>query len=248
VDRGELDRWSREGRVTADCQVLPEGSDQWQWATDLYPHLSEEAAPAAPTETAAPQPKEPQTSQKPQAPPPASADIPTPPAKSAESRSPAKSPSSEPSPAPSAPAAGSGAFDFAAMEKTSPPTNQPGPFDFAPAETAPTTSSGPLDFGAGAAGARGRAGAKKGKKATKAKATPAAESEAGEPGAKSKVVALLLAFFLGAFGVHRFYLGYTMIGVLMLVTGGGCGIWALVDFILIAIGKVDRDAQGRPLT
>ncbi len=41
VARNELDAWYAEGRVTADCQLLLTGSAQWQWATDLYPALSE---------------------------------------------------------------------------------------------------------------------------------------------------------------------------------------------------------------
>lgn len=63
---------------------------------------------------------------------------------------------------------------------------------------------------------------------------------------KQWLVTLLLAFFLGSLGVHRFYTGYTVIGVVQLLTLGGCGIWALIDIIMIAIGKF-TDAQGRPL-
>lgn len=64
--------------------------------------------------------------------------------------------------------------------------------------------------------------------------------------AKSYVVALLLSFFLGYLGVDRFYLGHTGIGIAKLLTLGGCGIWALIDFILIAIRKV-ADSEGNPL-
>jgi TM2 domain-containing membrane protein YozV len=64
--------------------------------------------------------------------------------------------------------------------------------------------------------------------------------------AKSFTTALLLSFFLGGIGVDRFYLGYTGLGVAKLLTLGGCGIWALIDFIMIAMRKVPS-ADGRPL-
>lgn len=64
---------------------------------------------------------------------------------------------------------------------------------------------------------------------------------------KSKVTAALLAFFLGCFGIHRFYLGYTLIGVIQLLTAGGCGIWALIDFILILTGGL-KDSDGNELS
>jgi len=50
VSRQELDEWATEGRLTADSQILREGASQWQWATDLYPQLSQpqQPAPAAP--------------------------------------------------------------------------------------------------------------------------------------------------------------------------------------------------------
>jgi TM2 domain-containing membrane protein YozV len=57
------------------------------------------------------------------------------------------------------------------------------------------------------------------------------------------VMALLPAFF-GIFGVHRFYTGHTMIGILQLFTFGGCGIWQLIDLISIASGGF-RDANGQ---
>ena len=51
---------------------------------------------------------------------------------------------------------------------------------------------------------------------------------------RSFVATILLCFFLGTFGVHRFYAGKVGTGILMLVTIGGFGIWYLVDLILIA--------------
>lgn len=68
----------------------------------------------------------------------------------------------------------------------------------------------------------------------------------GGPGAKSFMTTLLLALFAGWAGVHRFYTGHTMIGVIQLLTCGGMGFWSLLDIIFIVTGKY-TDAQGRPL-
>ena len=64
------------------------------------------------------------------------------------------------------------------------------------------------------------------------------EMKKSEEGNKSKVTAALLAFFLGGLGIHRFYLGYTWQGVVQLLTAGGLGIWALIDFIRILTGSL----------
>ncbi|HEX5442111.1 MAG TPA: TM2 domain-containing protein [Ktedonobacterales bacterium] len=59
-------------------------------------------------------------------------------------------------------------------------------------------------------------------------------------------VALILSILLGELGVDRFYTGSIGLGILKLITFGGCGIWWIVDIILIATGSY-KDAQGRPL-
>ena len=141
VPRDELDAWRAEGRITADCQLLREGTDQWQWAGDVYAELNEDGqlAPANPTAAIAP------------------------------------------------------------------PSKQ--------------------------------------KAAPKPKQDPA---DAGPPSTRSRLVAGLLGIFLGPLGTHRFYLGYWVLGLAMLATAGGCGIWSLVDSILVFLGKVP-DADGRRL-
>ena len=55
---------------------------------------------------------------------------------------------------------------------------------------------------------------------------------------KSWVVAVVLWFFLGVIGIHRFYLGYIGLGVLYLLTAGFCGIGWIVDGILFATGSL----------
>lgn len=55
------------------------------------------------------------------------------------------------------------------------------------------------------------------------------------------IIAAILCFFLGYLGIHRFYLGYTTIGILQLITAGGCGIWALIDLIRILTGDLGRN-------
>ncbi len=82
-------------------------------------------------------------------------------------------------------------------------------------------------------------------------------------GAKSKIVAGLLGIFLGAFGVHNFYLGYTQKAVIQLVgtivgfilscivigvfVVSGIAIWGLIEGIMILCGKIDTDGQGNPI-
>ena len=63
---------------------------------------------------------------------------------------------------------------------------------------------------------------------------------------KDWLTKLLLCIFLGILGVHRFYTGHIAIGLIQLFTFGGCGIWWLIDLIMIATGSF-TDSNGLPL-
>ncbi|MGH2486167.1 MAG: TM2 domain-containing protein [Ktedonobacterales bacterium] len=63
---------------------------------------------------------------------------------------------------------------------------------------------------------------------------------------RSWLVTFLLCVFFGIFGVHRFYAGNIGTGLVQLFTGGGLGIWWLIDLIMIALGAF-RDDQGLPV-
>lgn len=146
VPRDELDGWYAEGRITIDCQLLREGTEQWQWAGDVYAELNaaEPQAPADPT-----------------------------------------------------PVVGA-----KAQQKS---------------------------------------------RAKRPQQTAEAPADEGPPSSRSRMVAGLLGIFLGPLGTHRFYLGYWVLGLAMLATGGGCGIWSLIDAVLVLIGKVP-DVDGRRLS
>ncbi len=70
--------------------------------------------------------------------------------------------------------------------------------------------------------------------------------EVSDTSEKGFVPTVLLCFFLGALGVHRFYVGKIGTGILQLLTFGGLGIWAMIDFIMIVVGSF-KDGDGRPI-
>ncbi len=63
---------------------------------------------------------------------------------------------------------------------------------------------------------------------------------------KNWTITLLLCIFLGSFGIHSFYVGKKIIGIIQLLTFGVFGIWTLIDLIMILVGKFE-DGRGRPL-
>jgi len=69
---------------------------------------------------------------------------------------------------------------------------------------------------------------------------------AASAGQKDRQMTLLLCLFLGTVGMHRFYTGHTGIGVVQLLTLGGCGIWTLIDLMAILTGTF-TGANGLPL-
>lgn len=78
-----------------------------------------------------------------------------------------------------------------------------------------------------------------------AQGRPLAREVVGTP-TKSQGTAYLLSIFLGSLGADRFYLGQTGLGIAKLCTCGGCGIWAMIDAIMIGCGAM-KDAQGNSL-
>ena len=63
---------------------------------------------------------------------------------------------------------------------------------------------------------------------------------------KDWLTTVLLSFLVGWLGIDRFYLGYTGLGILKLITFGGLGIWYIIDLILVVTNRM-TDVQGLPL-
>ncbi len=61
------------------------------------------------------------------------------------------------------------------------------------------------------------------------------------------IITLLLAWFFGVFGAHRFYNRRYASAVLMLFTLGGLGIWCIIDLIIVIMGKF-KNAEGHPIS
>ena len=181
VPKSELDEWLAEGRVTAECQILKDGGDQWQWASDIYPQLEQSSEPAA--------------------------------------------------------ASGSSAGGFPGIDTGDSGGASDNPFAFAADDTSPTSR---------VSGGRRKAGGAPRVSTSSSSSYSSGGAASGGESDKSKMVAGLLSLFLGNMGVGRFYLGYTGMGVAMLLTCGGCGWWSLIDAIMIFTDKVP-DAQGRKL-
>ena len=75
------------------------------------------------------------------------------------------------------------------------------------------------------------------------KAAEKAGKTEAQVSSKSRMVALLLCFFLGWAGGHRFYTNKVGTGLMMLFTMGGFGMWYFLDFVMIASGNFKDNAN-----
>ncbi len=77
------------------------------------------------------------------------------------------------------------------------------------------------------------------------KSTPNAPIS-GDVSDKDWMTTLLLCIFLGGLGLHNFYAGKPVIGVVQLLTLGCCGVWTLIDLIMI-LTKSFKDGEGKSI-
>ena len=75
---------------------------------------------------------------------------------------------------------------------------------------------------------------------------PQASSQLANVSDKDQGTAFVLAMLAGTLGVDRFYLGQTGLGIAKLLTCGGLGIWALIDVLMLGMGRM-TDVNGRLL-
>lgn len=61
---------------------------------------------------------------------------------------------------------------------------------------------------------------------------------------KNKDILVLLSAFLGTFGIDRFYRGQVGLGIVKLLTLGGCGLWALIDHLMYLLAELPKDESG----
>jgi TM2 domain-containing membrane protein YozV len=76
----------------------------------------------------------------------------------------------------------------------------------------------------------------------------ASASSLGAPGERTKIVAGLLGVLVGGLGIHRFYLGYTVIGIVQIIvticTLGFGALWGFIEGVLILVGTFSKDKEG----
>ncbi len=60
---------------------------------------------------------------------------------------------------------------------------------------------------------------------------------------KDPTIALIISLFLGSLGIDRFYLGHVGLGVIKLLTCGGCGIWTLIDWFTVMGATREENAK-----
>lgn len=71
------------------------------------------------------------------------------------------------------------------------------------------------------------------------------ETKSVEVSTKDLGTLMLLAAFLGVFGADRFYRGQTGLGIVKLITFGGIGVWAIIDYLVILFGSLPVDSEGK---